>query len=379
MAISEEIARELLERLGENNVSSIFVTGSVAKGEAASYVAGESLEIYSDVDVAVVVDDAADLEACRRLARGVAAAHPRRTTAYRVFPTPDVGVFTLDDLRAQQARPGTVDIGRSHRVIFGSAQTPFEADARSNGGIAPEEALYLLEHRLLESREVVESGGVDAAGAPQARYAHYVTLKNCLDAVTALLIAVGEYAPSRDERMRLFRRGDIQGRLASLMPAGSRETIDDCEDQMRRLQSTLAAGDFTPERRQVDQLLLQLWKRIGDRIHGESGEWYEALRRRGGAGRARDNLRELMVIARRRSLSRLRVVVRSRAMARYSPLSMLRLTGVVEALVREMDDEAKDDRIEKHFLGAMDALTREFGFRDGPLFRRGRDMYRAVT
>jgi hypothetical protein len=66
-------------------------------------------------------------------------------------------------------------------------------------------------------------------------------------------------------------------------------------------------------------------------------------------------------------------------MAQYSPLNMLRLTGVVEALVREMGDEAKDDRIEEHFLGTMDVLTREFGFRDGTLFHRGREMYRAVT
>ncbi|MFQ5511643.1 MAG: hypothetical protein ACE5EO_07315 [Candidatus Krumholzibacteriia bacterium] len=378
VALSRQIGREVVASLGDDNVESIFVTGSVARGEAAGYVAGGFVEVYSDVDVAVVVDDAVDLDECRMVAKRIASAHERQTDSYRVFPVPDVGVFTHDDLRAQRARPGTVDMDRARQVIFGSDRAPEGANGRSPSGIDRSEALYLLEHRLLESREVCSGTG----GEGHERYAHYVTLKNGLDAVSAILIGLGKYEPSREERLRVFWREETQRAAARLLSPGAVETIRACEAAMRDLQGALVPGadDFAARRLEVDRLLLRLWKSVSDDAAGRAGEgWYDAIRRRTAGGTAHRRVRELMVLARRRSVSRPQVLLGARRLARFSPVDTLRLIGLIESLLAVCADEVTDARIEREFLGMVDGLTRRFGFREGSLFRRGREMYRAIT
>ncbi len=380
--LSREVGRGVLDVLGEDNVLSVFLTGSVAGEEAACYTDGAFHEIYSDLDIAVVVSDGVDLERSRCSMRRLAADFDLEGPDHRMFARPDIGAFSLDDLHSQRARPGTVGIARSHRVIFGSKDVPRDLEVLSTASIDPEEALYLLEHRLLESHEVAEYEHGSVANAPWRRYAHYVTLKSCLDAMSAVLIVCGRYVPSRDERARVFSNDELRPCVEGLLPEDALGTVQECARQMQNLQETLAGdpSSFAPARGDAERLLLRLWKRIDDRTSGSPGErWYDAIRRRTTGSTTRGHLRDLMVLARRRSLSRARLALRARQLARFSPVDMLRLTGLVESVLSQIGDEVKDEPIEKDFVAALEGLTREFGFRSGSIFQRGRAMYRAIT
>ena len=380
--LSRGVGRGVVEVLGEDNVLSVFLTGSVAGQETACYTDGVFHEIYSDLDIAVVVSDCVDLERSRCSMRRLAADFDLAGPDYRLFARPDIGAFSLEDLHAQRARPGTVGIAHNHRVIFGSKDVPRDLELLAATPIDPEEALYLLEHRLLESHEVAEHESGSVSTASWRRYAHYVTLKSCLDAMSAVLIVCGRYVPSRDERVHVFSSDELRPCVEGLLPDDVLGTVQECARQMQDLQEALS-GDpacFTPVRADVERLLLRLWKRIDDRTSGHPGNrWYDAIRRRTTGATTRGHLRDLMVLARRRSLSRPRVALHARQLARFSPVDMLRLTGLVESLLSQIGDEVVDQPIEKDFVSALEGLTREFGFRSGSIFQRGRAMYRAIT
>ena len=56
-SIAAESGKRIVDALGTGVVRSIFVTGSLPRGEISWFDRGDRLEIYSDVDISVVVED----------------------------------------------------------------------------------------------------------------------------------------------------------------------------------------------------------------------------------------------------------------------------------------------------------------------------------
>jgi len=385
-SFASRIVDAVLECLGEGKVDSIFVSGGFARNEIAALTIPSFVEIYSDVDVYVILRRPEDLDSARRRVASLAAALPRETGGYRIFPEPDVGVYSEEDFRAQKTKPGTVEISGEHVVLHGSKEAPEWARGFVASAIAPVEALYLIENRLAELRELVdrvEQGESDGF----RRYVHYVTLKSGLDAVSAVLIVLGLFQTSRAERMKAFRgvrsRSDVRG----LIPEDAAACADRCYEGLMNLQKTLETntGGYADLRCEVESMLLAVWKSIAERLSpAGTGEWSDLIDWRCKGGRWPGNIRELSALAKRMSRSRVDVLRRARELARLSPVDALRLSGAVDALLRRERGDAGEkallrDPIERGYVRALDELTRAFGYGSGPVFERARRMFKETA
>ncbi|UCG53481.1 MAG: hypothetical protein JSW58_07980 [Candidatus Latescibacterota bacterium] len=389
-AFADNIVEYVLETVGERDVLSIFIAGSVAQDDIAFYDDSGMLEIYSDLDLFVVISERLDLESCRRRIKDYAASLPREFENCKIYAGPDVGVYSEKDLYSQQTRPGTVDISVSHRVIFGSEEIPKRTRRFVASAIDPSESLYLLENRLSEIAELTDRLGNEGSGGFD-RYVHYALLKACFDLVAAVLIVVGEYAESRDERMRRFRTPIIQGRAGDLLPPGSIEVIGSSHSSLLNLQErvSIEREELGTRLGVVESLLLRSWKRIYERDDLERpAAWHDVIERRCKRGKWSENLRELLVLGKRMSIPRPALVLRSARVARLSPIESLRLAGLVDILLRHDGDDVPNDvrvagvqrgRLETGYLRVIDGLTRAFGLCDGSTLKRGRSLFKKTT
>jgi hypothetical protein len=386
LSFADRIAHAVVEELKDEAVGSIFAAGSAARGEVAAFVAGAGIEIYSDVDVFVVVASPRDLEAIRRRARRAASGVPRDGGGWSIIPEPGIGVFSEEDFLRQKTRPGTVEIADAHVVLHGNGETPKRARKFAASDIPVSEALYLIENRLTELAGISDGLEEDPSDGTR-RYLVYAVLKSCLDAASAVLIAAGRFHAARGERMRIFRDAALESERSRLLPEGSVACIERCHAALSDLQKTLEhmSGDEPDLGDSVESMLLGAWKRIAARAGAPATEdWEELIGWRCKRGRWVGNSRELGVLAGRRGVSRLGVLLRRPALCRFSPVDALRLSGAVETLLRHAKSGA--DRgaydagaVERRYVSFLDGLTRAFGHTAGPVFRRGRRLFMEMS
>ena len=380
------IVDTVLGCLGDGEVQSIFVSGGFARNDIAAFRRAEFIEIYSDLDVYVILRHPRDLDRARRRVARQVAALPRETGTYRIFPEPDVGVYSEEDFRKQKTRPGTVEIIDGHVVLHGSKKTPEWARGFVASAIDSPEALYLLENRFAEIAELsgrVERGESDGF----RRYFHYVILKSGVDAVTAVLIVLRLFHPSRAERMKTFRDVRSRGEARGFLPEDAVACVERCYEGVSNLQGTLEdeRGRSAALRRDVESMLLAVWKTIAGRLSSvETGEWSDLLDWRCKAGRWAGNIRELSALAKRMSRSRIDVLRRSRRLAGLSPIDALRLSGTVDVLLRRAGEDPagvalRRSAIEERYVCVLDELTHTFGYASGPIFERARRMFKETS
>lgn len=367
-ATARDIAGRIIDVLGEANVRCVFIAGSVAAGEVNSFDASGVVELLSDIDLYVVVAGSVDLGAARRSVRGVMSAYPRSTERYRMLGSPDVGVFDEADLLGQPVRPGTVGLVQQRIELFGQSIGEALEHRFGDGKVAPEEALYLLENRLLE---IGDAWAVVQNGESERRYADYVVLKGCADVATAVLISRGEFVAARSRRVNAFLNDDA---VNNLVPANGRELVRDCSDCLRDLQAVLADAGDEQRRRRVETLMIDVWLRIARRVFG-SGDLAGLIETRAAGPGHAGNVRELLVLARRAELNRLRIALGAAPSSRFSPVALLRLSGLIQA-VTDTSREAGEGRQDVH--RALDRLTRLFGYDEGDLFDRAGQVRKAI-
>lgn len=369
------VTRRVVAELGETAVESVFLTGSVARNDIASFIDGETTEIHSDVDISVVVTAGTELEAARRSVRHLLRRLPASGPGYRIVPAPDVGVYNRSDLSAQSVRPGTVEIPQAS-VLYGRNDVGLYAGRFTPSRIDKGESLYLIENRLVETARVMRSLGATPTATAE-RHAAYVVLKGCLDAVTAVLVYRGGYTSDRRARAERWREATNGEDLQTVLPPGARELVEAMHESRNDLQGYLseASGRLETERREVEKLLLVLWRHVAEEIFGSANAvWVDLLKRRCRHGRSRRNLSELRALGRRSSVPYSRLLVGAARLSAMSPVETLRLAGLVETLERH-ERGARPE----FYLDYLDNLTRTFGWTRGDLYERGYEMFEATT
>ena len=374
----DELVGRVLSSIGEEHVVSVFVGGSVAGGEELYCEAGETVDVYSDVDLYVVVDEAVDPEEAKRRGRDGAAGLPLQGPGYRFHRGPDVGVYTFDDLAAQPARPGTVGLDRQHRMVCGDPAVPAQAAGEIGARIAPPEALYLLENRLQEL--AVLQPGEGESGATNGYHA-FVVAKTVLDTVTASLIVRGQYDPRRSVRLQrlsaLAADDDAEGAWAA-------DELERARMWGKRLQalpsSEWAAGvDIDKEARAAVSLALDRWKRIAPAcVDGDPDDWCDLVLRRCHAGDYLGNFRQFRAMNARCGFKQRGTIAAGVHLSRYSAMDALRLTALVDYLSRRASIQPDVGRLLSALGPFLDRLTRECGFAAGTLNERAYEMYRAA-
>lgn len=188
-----------LERWAPRRLA-VILSGSAAKGEMVWACHDGRRVTLSDLDLYVVTSGPGDRDEARRRAReGLAAARARARRAGLEAPL-EVAFFTPLDLQALPARPATLELRRSARVVEGEARWLERVPDWRPQDIGREERLLLLENRgfeLLWALPRLADAGLDAL---RARHA---VLKVALDVAGARCLAAGAYPERAAERVAL--------------------------------------------------------------------------------------------------------------------------------------------------------------------------------
>lgn len=374
----------ILGELGEDAVLAVFAGGSVARGEISYRLGDDGMEVYSDVDLYVVVKDGVALEEVRRRGRESVAGVPLVGKGYRFFRAPDVGVYSFADLAAQPARPGTVGLGEHHLLLYGDADIPLRAAASIGSDIASEEALYLLENRLIELLALENRRRAGEHPVDDGYYA-FVVCKTGLDVATAALIARGMYSASRAERVRLLEAaaGEAGVGEASETEWASRrlDLVKRCAEAFDRMPSPDWASSLAEDGTEnaVVFAALTQWKRAAtEHLSAHSDDWASMVLSRCSIGEYVNNFRRFRALNTRCRFLRRGALAAGIHLARYSPIDALRLSGLTEYLYRDEPVRPGVEMLEQTLGAYLDRLTRECGFVSGSLAERSFAMYQAA-
>jgi hypothetical protein len=376
--LADTISTSILDALGASSVESIFLSGGVAEDRIACFENNGFLEIYSDLDIFVVVAPGVDLAGAKSAARSVIPGLPLDTGAYRLFRFPDIGVYDEGDLLSQPARPGTVEIPLHFRMLYGREDIVRRTRRFDVSAIRRHESLYLLENRLREEAGLCARLKEDASDGFM-RSMFYTSLKHCLDVVSALLIAEGRYVCDIDERVRLF---ESRGTDVDIAPGREAiETIKYARTHLRNLQAAMRSERerFETVRRQSEMLLLTTWKSIAAAIF-EKGRWTgwdELLERRLRAESPARALKESIVVSRRCGRPLMTGVSLWTKRPRARVTAALRCSGLGEILAQRGGTElgAPPDR----FIAYLNAVTFALGDAGDGLFDRSRKLFERLS
>ncbi len=360
----------VLEAANGADVRAVFVGGSVAGGEAASRVIGSTVEIYSDVDLYVVLGDSADLDEVRHRCRAAGAELPLRGDGFVFYRAPDVGVYTFEDLATQPARPGTVGLDSRHMMLFGEKDIPEKAALRIGSNISHEESLYLLENRLLEM--VVLQSDLEKEDGVDGGYGSFVACKTCLDVVAATLIVYGQFEAGRSDRLRrlqaLGMNEDIGWSDAQLDFAGL------CDTALRRMPAADWAESvpFELTAAAAVALALHVWKHIAA---GFENDWSSTLLRRCRNGEYLRNFRQFRALNARCGFKQRGAMMSGAKLSRYSPVDALRMSALIHYLNDRDSNKPEINNVMQSVGQYLDRLTVDCGFDTGNLLARSAKMY----
>jgi hypothetical protein len=366
----KELLSGVLEAADGADVRAVFVGGSVAGGEAACRVNGSSVEIYSDVDLYVVVGDSADLEDVKSRCRAAGGNVPLRGDGFVFYRAPDVGVYKFEDLASQPARPGTVGLGTRHMMLYGEKDIPENAARRIGNNISPGESLYLLENRLLEMSVLQSRAG--EKDSIDAGYASFVACKTCLDVVAATLIVSGQFEAGRSDQLRRLRAmamdEDIGWSDAQLEFAGL------CDTALHKMPAPGWAESvpFELTAGAAIALALNVWKRIAA---GFEKNWSSTLMRRCRNGEYLRNFRQFRALNTRCGFKQRGAMVSGAKLSRYSPVDVLRMSALIHYLNDNDSNQPEIEHVMQSVGPYLDRLTSHCGFDNGRLLARSAEMY----
>ncbi|MCK5619392.1 MAG: hypothetical protein KAJ17_08325 [Candidatus Krumholzibacteria bacterium] len=383
----DQLVSTILDELGRDGVRAVFAGGSVARGEISYCAADSGVDIYSDVDLYVVVGDGVDLEDARRRARDVTTGVPLVGDGYRFYRQPDIGVYTFEDLAAQPARPGTVGLDEHHLILHGDPDVPIQAAARIGNNIAVEESLYLLENRLIELavlqsrlRRLLRDVSPDnQRNELTSGYYAFTVCKTGVDVASAALIAHGDYVASRKDRLRrLAAMGTGSG---SAWAEVRFDAVTRCGDALDRLPSSDWAQGFASDAMaaEVVSLALAVWRRIASGLFDvEADDWSAMVLKRCHTGEYIGNFRQFRAMTARCGFKRRGALAAGVHLSRYSPIDALRLSAILEYLHRDEGLRPQMTALSQTLGPFLERLTAGCGFSEGSLEERAYAMYRAT-
>jgi hypothetical protein len=174
-------------------LEALILAGSHATGEAVwARLEGRTVSL-SDVDLYAVMRSEAAVAAARgapaKAGPGAPIASARERLEWGLLAPVEVAFVTLAGLARMPARPGTVELARSGRVVAGDAGVLARLPRWEPAAIDAEERLLLLENRAFELlwAELAWAGNP----APRLRARHAV-LKTALELAAARTLAHGE-------------------------------------------------------------------------------------------------------------------------------------------------------------------------------------------
>ncbi len=184
----------------------LIVSGSHASGDAV-WVTHEGKPVsLSDLDVYAVVPDEAAKRAAIARARDDRNGLGARLLAMGLAAPLEVGFHTPTDLAALPARPGTLELRRTGRVVDGDAAWRDAIPAWTARDVSAEEIWLLHENRAFELLWATRPSSPDSRGAElDALKRRHAVLKCALEIASVIALSTGEYPGSAAARVALAR------------------------------------------------------------------------------------------------------------------------------------------------------------------------------
>lgn len=213
----EQAAREARMRLEEvaGPTLGAVLGGSLARGEGTVWRDGARVRALSDVDLALVFADRGAAGRARALAPAVARGLARRMREKGLVGPVDVGVLAADDLARLGPRPGTLELRRSGRVLWGPPDLTARFPALDEQDLPRDEALVLLENRGIELLHAWP-GAAPAGDVDRQLAAMYAGLKAVVDAAFAFVVAHGRCPATQEARQAVLETLAVEGRSEAL-------------------------------------------------------------------------------------------------------------------------------------------------------------------
>ena len=313
--------RELVARVPAGSIRAVFAGGSVARDEVWSASRNGTLEIFSDIDLYVVVADDADASLVRRAAAEVASGLAATDAGIRFRRGADFGVYRLDDLLGQPIRPGTVDLADHHLWLFGDRAIAAMLAGAPSRPMEPEEALYLLENRAWD---LLEADADEAAA---------ITAKVMLDVLAAHLIAEGRFVATYTSR-----RAADEAQPARLASSDARAAVAAAEQFRRGERAEMISVDAW-------SLLTEAWCALGAKVvlgDERRSDAAAILAQRCRRGRRAENYREFVRWCGTLRMSKTRAALTGLRYTALSPRAALRTHAVARGLVEARRSRAED-------------------------------------
>lgn len=348
--------RDLIGRVPAGSIRAVFAGGSVGRGEVWSAARDGTLEIFSDIDLYVIIADDADASLVRRAGNEAAAALPAASDGVVFRRGIDVGVYHVEDLIAQPVRPGTIDLAEHHLWLFGDRAVVASLAGAWSRPMAPSEALYLLENRAWDVLEADSEGSMA------------VSAKATLDVLAAHLIAEGRFAPTYAARRAAHESQPVH--FAS--PAAAAAV--DAAERFRRGES---GEPVEPEPGDTMALLTEAWCSLGASIlfgAGRNANPVEILSVRCARGRRLSNYREFVRARHRMGLSNASAALAGLRFTALSPQAALRTHAIVRGLI---ESERVDASAVAFHTGYVTRLSVRLAPREATLDRRVRAAMKA--
>lgn len=252
----------------------LLLSGSHATGEAIWTVHDGHDVSLSDLDLYAVLADERDCVHARVRAREGRARLAEDLAARGLVAPVEVAFVTRAMLRQLPARPGTVELVRSARVVAGDAGVLADLPRVTGADIGSEERLLLLENRAFELlwAHAAARHGLDAL---RARHA---VLKTSLEVAAAHTLAAGTLPASAAERVAAARARGAWVRTPTWL-VGSWERLQPVWDAAVAWRQGVVAASASPgeEWRTVVRAWCAQWWEATARPGAPSDPWERAL------------------------------------------------------------------------------------------------------
>lgn len=209
-AFLDSCSKLLVERIGEKNISCIFLCGSFA-GDEGSIVFEEDRPLFlSDIDLAVVLESRDAHSELYKKRNGLAEACEGLLPEAEFLGHVDVAVLLPHDLERFPPRPGVFDTRKLGRVLYGDQDVIDRIPAYREGAIGGREAVLLIENRIIP---FLGSYPTSIARTNEDLYRFlYQIARAYTDMATSALCLAGLYRPgyiARNESLKENRHNDL--------------------------------------------------------------------------------------------------------------------------------------------------------------------------
>ncbi len=257
----------------------LVLAGSHATGEGVWCVHEGRPVTLSDLDVyAVLPDEAACRSAAARARRGHEGLAPRLLALGLAAPL-ETCFRTPAGLARLPARPGTIELARRGRVVFGDAGVLASLPRWSATDVSREETTLLLENRGFELLLARAARPSDPLGVLRARHA---LLKAAADLAAVLALAHGELPDGTAARIEWARMRALPGLAARLPLEHQRgaELLPGLWDTALAWRRGAVVALAAPEASAEWTAAVQAWCAVWWALHGEGSDdsWARALR-----------------------------------------------------------------------------------------------------